>query len=211
MIDTFDAIFYTLAFIMPGFLLDLFSRFFLPQKELSDNRNVLYYLFLSCINYAPWMSIIYGMHKGDFYNQSPILFGIAWFGFIVISPLLFAFLRAILYKFDIRKKISSFFKMNTIHPIPTAWDYKFLSMNTGRWICVKLTDDSEVYGVFGGTSLASSDANERDIYIEQVYDVSDSGEWTIADRTDGMLIKAEYIKAISFWNDNERKERSDGE
>ena len=205
MIDTFDAVFYTLAFIIPGFLLDLFSRFFIPQKDVSDSRSLPYYLLLSCINYAPWISIIYGMHKGDFYNQSPVLFGIIWLGFIIISPFLLAFLRAMLYKFDIRKKVSAFFKINTIHPVPTAWDYKFLSTNTGRWICVKLTDDSEVYGIFGGTSFASSDANERDIYIEKVYDVSDEGDWTIASRTDGMLIKGEFIKAISFWNDNERE------
>jgi uncharacterized protein DUF6338 len=63
---------------------------------------------------------------------------------------------------------------------------------------VTLTDGT-VSGVFGDMSFASSDPTERDLYIEEIWDVSESGEWTRRPERVGILIPSKEIKSVQFW------------
>ena len=64
-----------------------------------------------------------------------------------------------------------------------------------------LDDDREIAGLWWTKSFASSLADERDVYLEEVYSVSADGTWNKVQRTDGMYIKGDKIKLIQFWHD----------
>lgn len=64
---------------------------------------------------------------------------------------------------------------------------------------VSLTSGESVAGFFGPDSFASSDESERDIYIEEEYDVSDQGTWTPRPAKVGILIPVKEIRNIEFW------------
>ena len=85
----------------------------------------------------------------------------------------------------------------TVHPVPTAWDYVF-SHSTGSWVLVTLADGSTVAGVFSARSFASSDAAERDLFLEQLYKVEDDGPWQPVPMNRGVWIRGEAIRAIEF-------------
>ena len=62
-----------------------------------------------------------------------------------------------------------------------------------------LTTGESVAGLFGAGSFASSDTEERDIYIEEEYTVSDDGSWKPRETKVGILIPVKEIRYIEFW------------
>jgi hypothetical protein len=64
-------------------------------------------------------------------------------------------------------------------------------------VLVVLKDGTKFGGRFGAQSFASSDGKERDVYIEQVYEIDKYDLWTPSDQ--GVLILASEIRTIEFW------------
>ena len=84
-----------------------------------------------------------------------------------------------------------------IDRLPSAWDY---AVRLGpAWVKVYLHDGSIIGGLYADQSVASIDSRHRDLYIEQVYTLDDTG--VINDAvTDslGMWISAAAIDRIEF-------------
>lgn len=89
------------------------------------------------------------------------------------------------------------FGINTIHPIPTAWDYQF-SSGLPYWLIVTRPDGSRVYGLFGYRSFAGDDPRERDLYMEAVYTLTPTAEWAPVEDSGGILLRSDQIAAIEF-------------
>lgn len=91
------------------------------------------------------------------------------------------------------------FGFGYIDRLPTAWDY---AVRLGpAWDKVYLQDGGIVAGKFQNGSVASVNQNHRDIYVEEVYTVDDTG--TIGDPVPdslGMWIGAGAINRIEFLN-----------
>ena len=81
---------------------------------------------------------------------------------------------------------------------PTAWDFKFANMEV-EWVIVTLNNNKTVAGYMDDNSCASSNENDRDLYIKEVYKIDDNGKWKRVENTDGILIKAEQVKYIEFF------------
>ena len=88
--------------------------------------------------------------------------------------------------------------LSSIHVIPTAWDYKFSKTRKSVWVQITLKDGKKICGLYGGKSFASSVAEERDLYLQQVVRVSKEGKWERLERSDGVLINGNEIKYIEF-------------
>ncbi len=71
---------------------------------------------------------------------------------------------------------------------------------------ITLTGGTEIAGYFGRRSMASSDPERKDIYIERVYTVpADGGPWQEVERSLEMLVNGSQIAYIEF-----RRETTDG-
>ena len=84
-------------------------------------------------------------------------------------------------------------KIKTIHSTPTAWDY-FFSKQESSYVIVTLVDGTKLYGYYSLNSFTSSDPDERDMYIEKLYDE----EWNTDNEDAGAYIAKEQIKYIEF-------------
>ena len=103
-------------------------------------------------------------------------------------------------KKDIVRKVLVPLGFNPIHSVPTAWDFKF-SDSPPVWVLVTLKDGHTVGGLWGSRSFASSESDERDIYIQEVYKILKTKTWKKVERNDGILICGDEIKHIEFWSD----------
>lgn len=84
------------------------------------------------------------------------------------------------------------------HHTPAAWDYAFSRLRGQTYLIVTLNDGSRVYGHYGQKSFASSSTAERDLLIEEVWNVSDDGAWTKPTDSRSILLCGKDIRAIEL-------------
>lgn len=84
------------------------------------------------------------------------------------------------------------------HHSPTAWDYAFSRIRGEIYVAVTLTDGSQVYGRYGQGSFASSSSTERDLLIEEVWDVDKNHNWTKPADPKAILLCGKDIRAVEL-------------
>lgn len=82
--------------------------------------------------------------------------------------------------------------------IPAAWDYAFTKLTKGAFVLVRLTDGTLYAGKLASRSFASSSADERDLYLEEVWD-AEAVPWTQVTPRRGVLLCGKDIKWIEIF------------
>lgn len=200
-LTSFDAVFYTIIFLIPGFVIDLTLSIFIPRKLEDLQVSLLRFLTFSCFNHAMWSWLIYLIFFTEQILLSDFFIAFSIFIIIFISPILIGVVLGYFNQKEWIKKILERLGLNTISVIPTSWDYKFNKIAEPVWLLVTLKDGSTVAGYFGTNSFASSINSERDLYIEEIYKIDNDGLWQKITPSSSVLIKGEEIKYIEYWND----------
>src|ERR1035437_34364 len=187
-----DAIYVALVFIVPGFVfLSLRNQFVAGQGKLGKEQ-LLSYLTISGVNFALCGWIIYAAYKN---NYGVPMKAASWMLVIIAIPALAGIISGVCNQRDYDRKFYHWLKLEPIHTVPSAWDYKF-SKSPGEWVLVKLKDGTQFGGWWSGQSFASDDRTERDLLIEQVFEVPDTGPWKATAKS--LLIMAGEIQTIEF-------------
>lgn len=95
------------------------------------------------------------------------------------------------YVYRIMKKM----KLNPIHPTPTAWEDCF-SDTDEQFILVRLKNGNQFGGKLNTECFISSDVENQDIYISEIYEIDDQNQWNKQDR--GVYISRGEISSIEF-------------
>ncbi|MFN4282810.1 MAG: DUF6338 family protein [Alphaproteobacteria bacterium] len=206
-LETFDAVYLALAFIVPGFIAHSVQAIFSIRKTASYEINLIRFLTLSALNYATWSWLIFLLGNAEFFKESIGWTAAGWAWVILAGPVLLGGLLGYLSQKDVVHRFLQKIGLRPIHGVPTSWDWRF-SQLTAHWILITLKDGSSVSGWFGEKSFASSDSEERDIYVEQVYEINDQGKWQRAAVGKGILIAANEIKFIELWPPEEKQNES---
>lgn len=197
---TFDAVLYTIGFLVPGFIWSATLAMLVPIREPPQHVGLLNYLTLSAINHGLWSWALFPMFSTTFVKDHP-----AWSGLILfiegfVSPVCLGLFTARLQQ---RRSIARFLQrvgFRTIDRTPTAWDWQF-RREKPYWILVTLKNGSRIYGLFSSESFAGDDPDNHDIYIEKVYrQIGDEeyNEWAPVEDSAGALISASEISVIEF-------------
>ncbi len=125
----------------------------------------------------------------------------------IVGAVIIATFIGIIRKIELVKRILLKLNISISNPIPTAWDYCFSKQNEGIWIIVTLKNGKEIYGLFDCNSFASSDYEERDLYIEKVYDINDDMNWNDNPQSKEMLICKDEIETIEFLTGDDNDEQ----
>ena len=83
------------------------------------------------------------------------------------------------------------------HPIAEAYDFAFAGGQQKGFVILTFDDGTVIYGYFGDLSLAASDENRSDIYLESLYTVVQD-QWTLADPPRAAWISLAGIRSIEF-------------
>ena len=194
-IDSFDIVFYTAIFVLPGFLINSIIDTLNPTQKKSEGVLLLKSILYSIIHCAVWSWAYKLIFKLEM--DLPYCYWVILIGFTIIAATVFAILIGIIKQKQLVRKVLSALKIYCPHSIPNSWDYAF-ARPEGIWVIVTLTDDSVIYGEFSTKSFASSDPEERDLFIEKIYIPNEKGEWIAAEKNDGIYIHKDQIKTIEF-------------
>ncbi|WP_288327338.1 DUF6338 family protein [uncultured Clostridium sp.] len=198
MIENFDMFFYTMTFVVPGFIIYYLTIKFYPQKTVDATSNIIKYMFYSSLNFAVISPIVYFIVKSDYHKQHVFRTAALWMVAICIVPIILGIINGIANQKGWIKEILNVFNVNPIIEIPTAWDYKFSSINEATWIIVTTMDNVQIMGLYSTDSFASSELTERDLYLEKYYTRNvENTDWEEV-LNKSILIKAEQIKFLEF-------------
>lgn len=183
-----------LGYVVPGLIIVWVRAQFLTGRVGPHKDALLSYFTLSAIYLVlagAVCALITGsdapLHQQTRYWQAITLGGAAAFGVLVGVNAAFGWSRWLLFKCGVYVP----------HVLDSAWDWKF-SRFSASFVMLTLKDGSKVSGWCGTRSFIGSDPKDRDIYIEQVYDVDDEGTWIARTPGKGIYIAAGEIRTIEF-------------
>ncbi len=192
-IRSIDTVYLILAFLVPGLVITFVRAQFITGRTRAPTEAALSYLALSVVYYALTLPAVdYATTLKPIGSDKALV----WFALIFVGPALFGLLLGFIAQKEIARRLLQFLGLNPVHVMPTAWDWKFGTMSEA-WILATLKDGTKFAGFCGQDSFMSSDPQERDLYIERVYELDDQNAWHA--RSSGVLITAGQIRTIEFW------------
>lgn len=195
--STFDAVFFTAGFLVPGFIWSAVLSVLVPRRKFALENRTLEFLTLSCLNHGLWSWALFLIFRTGYIDQQPYWSGAFLFGIILLSPAGLGLFTAWLQQRNLIGGFLQRYGYRTIHRAPTAWDYYF-SQQMPCWCLVSLKDGSQVYGLCAGNSFAGDHPEFRDLYLEEAFELLDDGQWAPMDDTGGVLIMPDHIATIEF-------------
>lgn len=184
-----DDLYLILGFLVPG-LIALFVRSqFVTGRSPPHTAALLSYLTVSVVYYALALPIAGSVMWMDEQGR-PDAF--AWFGLVFVGPAIFGLFLGINAQRGLSRSLLRWCRLNPVHVMPTAWDWKFGGMKE-QWILVTLKDGTRFAGFCGKDSFMSSDPAERDIYIQWIYDIDDCNNCKRCART---LVESEHLPVV---------------
>ncbi|EQB37052.1 hypothetical protein M948_10265 [Virgibacillus sp. CM-4] len=196
-IDNLDVLFYTLIFVVPGFIIDSIYRTCVPQQDAKSESVLLRFLLFSSLNYSIVLPLLFWISGIPYFksNENVKLY-VSLLIIFIVSVLLALIISALTNKGWIRTILQKM-GIHTTHVTPTAWDYQFKGEDP-RYITVYLEDGGIVHGYWGSKSFASSIRDNKDLYLEKIFNVNDKKEWIEIKENKGVWIPEKSIKYFEF-------------
>ena len=192
-IDSLEILLLTCIFIAPGFLIDGIVNSFSPHGKRKEYTYFLYCLLYSVLHCAvcSWAYVLAWEIENSTYRLL-LLCGIALTGAIIFGVVIGLFKSKRWFR-----KLLNCLKFNVSSPIPTAWDF-FFSQQKQFFIIITLKDGEKIFGLYSYNSFSSSDSEERDIYIEKIYNVDENNVWIENPKSLGIYLTNSQIKTMEF-------------
>lgn len=185
-----------IAFIVPGLIISYVRARFITGRIEKLSEAALTYLSLTVVYYGlaiPFVAYVLDQPAGWRKN-------LCWWALIAVGPAIFGMLLGVGAQRGWARWIAHKLGLRPVHSMPNSWDWRFGRCAGREFIMVTMSDGSTAAGIFGGESFASSDPTERDIYIEELWDVpEDGGPWSPQASRKGILIPAKEIRYVNFW------------
>jgi hypothetical protein len=184
-----DKLYLFLIFFIPGFVSTKIWGLIVPSENRKPSDYLLETVSYSCINFAllSWLIIIVNNPKFQSSNQALIyvIWFLILFAFPAIWPIIFHWILSL-----------KCFKGVIVHPIPKAWDF-FFGTGDNCYVLVHLKSGKLIGGLYG---FASSYPNSEDIYLKEVWEVSDDGKFlSKIENTKGLWVGKDFFDYLEFF------------
>ena len=177
-------------FVLPGYLSCTMWRLFFPGRTTRVSDHLISIVVFGLANYilVGWWLLSISHTIRQFWQV--IVFIIVF----IIAPLVWPYIVRTLVNITwVSKRI--------VHPTPKAWDY-FFGRHVECFVLVRLKSGPLLGGVMSSESFASSYPSDEDLYLEQVWRITQSGEFMnpLPDSRGALVSRSEceYIQFINF-------------
>jgi MFS family permease len=153
--------------------------------------------------------IAFAVASAGYYAAVTPLFGVAWgvtlpmwlwnLLFYFLAPCAVAFAIVWIDGAEWFYKACARLHLRVAHHTPAAWDYAFSRQRKASYVWVKLNSGTEYRGVFGRDSFASTNAVERDLYIQEVWEMAADATWKKMEPERSVLLCGKDIRQIEFF------------
>ncbi len=181
-----------LFFVAPGIIALFVRAQFMSGKMPPITEGVIAYVMVAVAYHA----LVYPISRYLIASTDVGWSTLGWFVLILVGPALLGLLLGLNIRQGWMRRLLAHVGVSTVHPVDCAWDWRFAGCQPS-WVMVVLKDETKWAGLLGPGSFMSSRSEERDIFIEQVYDVSETLVWT--PKGSGVWIAHGEIQSIEFW------------
>lgn len=185
-----------LIFLAPG-LITLFVRSMLVTgRRPKTTEYVVEYIIISALYFAIFLPLVEIAIASQGQNW---IRAIWWILLLAVGPALVGLLFGAGTQKGWWRYLFGKLKLSIVSSYPSGWDWVFGRLSAPVYVLVTLEDSSRVAGLFGFDSLAASTVEERDLYIDEIYDFDNNTTWTPRRPKQGILIPYRSIKYIEFF------------
>lgn len=188
-----------LILAVPGIVILYMRSQFLTGRMLSLTEGFIAYVTVSLVYYALALPAFDWLQE-----RTGIAATALWFLIVLVGPAIVGALLGLNVRKGWWQKILRRTGISTVHPISAAWDWWFSGVEA-CWVMASLKDGTRWAGYLGTNSFMSSNPSERDIYIEQVYELDSKDQWTR--RHSSVWIAHGEIQSLEFWPDVDPHQR----
>lgn len=193
-LTSFDTVYVALLFIVPGYVYYAIRGQLVAGHRARGNEAIVRLVCVSCVNFVFSGWYVY-LTLGD-PTSSNAERAFAWTFCILICPALLGLASGASNQFELSKRIYKRLRLKHVHVVPTSWDFAF-SGREACYVIVTLQEGGRFAGIWCDKSFAADEPSERDLYLEDVYEIGkDDGPWVATDRS--VLIKSQEIRYIEF-------------
>ena len=186
--------------VVPGVIVVFVRSQFVKGNILPYPAGFLSYLTVSTIYWIVLLMLIYplGMlileFTGVHYLLSPV-YDFKEIICVILIPISVGLFSGWVSRKEYVYRILKKLKLNPIHPTPTAWEDCF-SDTVVQFVLVKLKNGNQFGGKLNTDCFISSDVENQDIYISEIYEIDDQNQWNEQNR--GVFISNGEISSIEF-------------
>lgn len=192
-----------LVLAVPGIVILYMRSQFLTGRMLSLTEGFIAYVTVSLVYYALALPAFAWLQE-----RTGIAATALWFLIVLVGPAIVGALLGLNVRKGWWQKMLRRFGISTVHPISAAWDWRF-SGGEACWVLAILKNGTRWAGYLGTNSFMSSDPAERDIYIQQVYELDSKNQWTPRDSS--VWIAHGEIQSLEFWPDRKTQQQEKAE
>lgn len=117
-----------------------------------------------------------------------------------VIPIIIGISLAFVYQWRWSYRLAERFQLHLAHHLPAAWDYVFESLPAETFVLVTLTDGTQVAGKMSKDSFSSSNKDERDIFIREVWETGNKEKsWSPLIPARGILLCGKNINYIEIY------------
>jgi uncharacterized protein DUF6338 len=142
----------------------------------------------------------------DGVGQSGWAAHLPWVLVFLVIPALLGVLAGIAAQRNWVGRLGHRFGLSPVHAMPTAWDWKF-GLREEVWTLVTLKDGTVFGGYCGSASFMSSDPAERDLHVQEVFELDENNTWR--PKLSGLYVAHGQISTIEFWPVNRGDDEND--
>ena len=125
---------------------------------------------------------------------------ISWLEYAIV-PAILAVVAAFAVQEEWDYKVAQTVGLQFAHHIPASWDYTFDLIKHGAFLLVTLKDDTIVRGRYVGDSFSSTNKDERDLLLSQLWHLDVEGAWSQVKPERSILLCGGDIRFIEIYKD----------
>jgi hypothetical protein len=193
-LKSIQSIYLVLGFVVPGMVIAFVRAQFLTGRVRTLSESIVSYIALTVLYYglaAPFVEYVLTFEEP---GRAKIA---AWLALIILVPAIVGLILGALTQNDVFRRALQLLRINPVHVTPAAWDYTLARLRGDHFVMVTLSDGSTVGGIYGSHSFASSDPTERDLFLQEIYDV-DGGSWSKRSEHQAILIRPKKSNTSKF-------------
>lgn len=191
--NSIDAIYLTVLFILPGFLIKMIVDLIVSTKKETSSKYIISCFFYSVLNFAIifWPLCLLKNYLTTTYYY-PASLGVTFGSSIVVAILIVVLMKSHIFYLIMRKMFRT-----TKTDYQTSWDALFSTMDTGKFIKVTLVDGESFNCELSTKSFASEDCDCNDIYFEKLFDTN----WNETDDNASLYVAKNQIRSMKIYDE----------